>query len=56
MDEPPAEENLKKFKRRIKKTPVLPIAAAFDEGIEKFKKTIRDAVEEAGAVEPAKRR
>jgi GTP-binding protein len=44
MDEPVAEENLKKFKRRVPKTPVLPIAAAFDEGIEKFKKTIRDAV------------
>jgi GTP-binding protein len=43
MDEPVAEENLKKFKRRVPKTPVLPIAAAFDEGIEKFKKVIRDA-------------
>jgi GTP-binding protein len=48
MDEPAAEENLKKFKRRIRKTPVLPIAAAFDEGIDKFKKTIREAVEDAG--------
>lgn len=47
MDEPAAEENLKQFKRKIRKTPVLPIAAAFDEGIEKFKKTIRDAVEAA---------
>jgi GTP-binding protein len=47
MDEPAAEENLKKFKRRIRKTPVLPIAAAFDEGIEKFKKVIREAVEDA---------
>src|SRR5213078_2507481 len=46
MDEPVAEENLKKFKRRVRKTPVLPIAAAFDEGIEKFKKVIREAVEE----------
>ena len=44
MDEPAAEENLKKFKRRIRKTPVLPIAAAFDQGIEKFKQTIREAV------------
>ena len=44
MDEPQAEQNLKKFKRRIPKTPVLPIAAAFDEGIEKFKQTIREAV------------
>jgi len=47
MDEPVAEENLKKFKKKIKKTPVLPIAAGFDEGIDKFKKLIRDAVEEA---------
>ncbi|HET7624615.1 MAG TPA: GTPase ObgE, partial [Verrucomicrobiae bacterium] len=47
MDESVAEENLKKFKRRIKKIPVLPIAAGFDEGIEKFKTLIRDAVDEA---------
>jgi GTPase len=47
MDEAPAEENLKKFKRRIKKTPVLPISAAFDEGVEKFKLAIREAVEDA---------
>ena len=45
MDEPVAEENLKKFKRRIPKTPVLPIAAAFDQGIDKFKQMIREAVE-----------
>jgi len=44
MDEPAAEANLKKFKTRVRKTPVLPIAAAFDEGIEKFKNTIREAV------------
>src|SRR5208283_1373149 len=44
MDEPPAAENLKKFKRRIRKTRVLPMAAAFDEGIEAFNKTIREAV------------
>jgi len=47
MDEPVAEENLKKFKRRIRKTPVLPIAAAFDQGIDEFKKRIRDEVAEA---------
>lgn len=47
MDEPAAEENLKKFKRRIRKVRVLPIAAAFDEGIDLFKKMIREAVEEA---------
>ena len=47
MDEPVAEENLKKFKRRIRKTPVLPIAAAFDQGIDKFKELIREEVAEA---------
>src|ERR1051325_3190494 len=47
MDEPVAEANLKKFKRRIRKTPVLPIAAAFDQGIDKFKQLIREAVAEA---------
>jgi GTP-binding protein len=47
MDEPVAEENLKKFKRRVPKTPVLPISAAFDEGVDKFKKMIREAVGEA---------
>jgi len=47
LDEPAAEANLKKFKRRVRKTPVLPIAAAFDQGVEKFKQTIRQAVAEA---------
>jgi GTPase len=47
MDEPVAEENLKKFKRKIKKTPVLPIAAGFDQGIDEFKKLIREEVGEA---------
>ena len=46
MDETVAEENLKKFKKKIRKTPVLPISAAFDEGIEKFRQQIRDAVKE----------
>jgi GTP-binding protein len=45
MDEPSAEENMKKFKRRIRKVPVLPIAAAFDEGIDLFRKMMREAVE-----------
>jgi GTP-binding protein len=44
MDEPAAEENLKKFKRRIRKTPVLQMAAAFDQGTDEFKQTIRAAV------------
>ena len=47
MDETVAEENLKQFKKNIRKVSVLPIAAAFDQGVEEFKKTIRDAV--AGA-------
>ena len=49
MDEPAAEENLKKFKRRIRKTPVLPIAAAFDQGVEEFKERIRQAVADVSA-------
>ena len=47
MDEAVAEKNLKQFKKKIKKVPLLPISAAFDQGIEKFKKTIREAVEAA---------
>ena len=47
MDEAAAEENLKKFKRKVRKTPVLPIAAGFDQGMDKFRKLIREAVEEA---------
>ena len=49
MDELAAEENVKKFKRRIRKTPVLLIAAAFDVGVEEFKQAIREAVAEASA-------
>lgn len=47
MDEPAAEKYLKEFKRKVRKTPVMEMSAAFDEGIEKFKNTIRDAVENA---------
>ena len=36
-------------------SPVLPIAAAFDEGIDKFKKTIREMVEEAGGETPTRK-
>jgi GTP-binding protein len=49
MDETVAEPNLRKFKRRVPRTPVLPIAAAFDEGIDRFKEAIRKAVEKTGA-------
>lgn len=49
MDEAVAEKNLKEFKKKIKKVSVLPISAAFDEGVEKFKKVIREAVEDAAS-------
>ncbi|HZF00962.1 MAG TPA: GTPase ObgE [Methylomirabilota bacterium] len=47
MDEAVAEKNLKQFKTKIKKVKVLPISAAFDQGMEKFRETIREAVEDA---------
>ena len=47
MDEAIAEEYLKQFKKKIKKVKVLPISAAFDQGMEKFRETIRKEVEEA---------
>ncbi len=46
MDEPAAEANLKAFKKKVKKITVLPISAAFDEGMDKFRTLIREAVEE----------
>ncbi len=46
MDEAIADENFKKFKRRFKRLQILPVAAAFDQGIEKFKKVIRATLEE----------
>lgn len=55
MDEAAAEANLKSFRRRVRKTPVLPMAAAFDEGIAGFKKTIREAVEENAPQAKSKR-
>lgn len=47
MDEPAAEPNLKTFKRKVPRTQVLPIAAAFGQGIDRFKREIRRAVEAA---------
>jgi GTPase len=47
MDEAAAEKNLKQFKKKIRKASPLPIAAAFDQGIEEFRKTIREAVAKA---------
>jgi GTPase len=43
MDEPAAEKNLKQFKKKFKKVSPMPISAAFDQGIEKFRETIRKA-------------
>ena len=45
MDEPVAEAMLKKFKRKITKTPVLPISAAFGQGIPEFRRLIREAAQ-----------
>jgi GTPase len=45
MDEAVAEKCLKQFKTKIKKVKVLPISAAFDQGMEKFRDTIRKTVE-----------
>jgi GTP-binding protein len=47
MDEPAAEKYLKQFKTKVKKVSILPISAAFDEGVDKFKNLIREAVEDA---------
>jgi len=47
MDEAVAEKFLKQFKTKFKKVKVLPISAAFDQGMEKFRETIRKEVEEA---------
>ena len=49
IDEAIAEEKLKQFKKKIKKVSPLPISAAFGEGMEKFKNTIREAVEGSGS-------
>ena len=47
IDEAASEENLKQFKKKIKKVSLLPISAAFDQGMDKFLETIRKEVEEA---------
>jgi GTP-binding protein len=46
MDEPAAAENLKKFKRHVRKIPVMTMSAAFDEGVIDFRNAIRQRVEE----------
>ena len=45
MDEAVAEGNLRRFKRRVPKTKVLPMAAGFDEGIEPFRQAILTALD-----------
>jgi len=50
MDEAAAEKNLKQFKKKFKKVSLLPISAAFGEGMEKFRETIRKQVEKAPSV------
>ena len=47
MDEPQSEKLLKQFKTKVKKVTVLPISAAFDQGLDKFKTLLRTAVEKA---------
>jgi GTP-binding protein len=48
MDEPVAKANLRKFKRKAGKICLVPMAAGFGEGIDRFKKVIRQAVREVG--------
>lgn len=48
-DEAVFAENLRKFKRRVPKTVILPISAAFDDGIEQFKSAIREMLAKADA-------
>jgi len=48
MDEAVAERNLKQFKRKAGRIRIVPMAAGFGEGIEAFKKVIRQAVGAAG--------
>jgi GTP-binding protein len=49
MDESVAEANLKKFKRAIRRVPVLPISAAFDLGLDNFKNTLRETIASGAA-------
>jgi len=49
IDEAVAGKNLTQFKKKIKKVSVLPVSAAFGEGVGKFRKMIREAVEEVSS-------
>ena len=46
IDEPAAKGNLARFRKKFPRMPVLAISAAFGDGLEQFKKKIRDAVED----------
>ncbi len=50
MDEAAAEKNLKQFKKKMRKVSLLPISAAFDQGMDKFRHTIREAVKGASSM------
>ncbi len=52
MDEPGAEELLKQFKRHIRKTPVIRLSAAFDEGISEFLAKLRETVDSVQEAPP----
>lgn len=53
MDLPGAEENLKTFKRRLRKIKVVPISALKDEGIGELKSILREKITTAEAVPEA---
>ncbi|MBQ7590248.1 MAG: GTPase ObgE [Verrucomicrobia bacterium] len=52
MDEPGAEELLKQFKRHIRKTPVIRLSAAFDDGISEFLAKLRETVDSVKDEQP----
>ncbi len=57
MDEAAAVENLKKFKKKNPKVPVLPISAAFDaDSMDQFKELIRKAVATESADKASKKK
>ena len=48
MDEAVAGKNLQAFKRRVRRVPLVSMAAAFDEGLDHFKAVIRETVKATG--------
>ncbi len=47
MDEAPSAKNLERFKNEIKQIRLIPIAAAFDQGLDEVKKAFRRATEKS---------